>query len=286
MGLIDFRCRPPIPEYLAYFEVPRMERINARTGGAGVPQSFVDRSVERFMEELDANDVELAVALGRIAPEAVMGEPHPAASIDADVLSRLKSEWPGRFVSFVAADMRKGSDERREELAAVFHESVADGLFVEPGRTGDLAMGDRSVVELVEVCAWYEKPVLLMSGPYAGPTLASTDVVQFERLISAFPAVDFVIGHGLWPNAAAAVALIFKYDNAFLCPDFYTFMPGGEPYLAAMKSNELRNQMIFGSGYPVWDVGDMLARHREVLSKEELLTIAATVPNRVLGRLQ
>lgn len=286
MGLVDFRCRPPIPEYLAYFERPRMERINARTGGSGLPQSFVDRSVERFLEELDDCDVEVAVALGRIAPEADMGAAHPAASIDAAVLSRLKSEWPDRFVAFIAVDMQRGSDERRAELAATFHESLGDGLFVEPGRTGDLQMDDQSIVELVEVCAWFRKPVLLMSGPYAGPTLANTDAVQFERLIAAFPAVQFVIGHGLWPNAAAAVALIFKYDNAFLCPDFYTFMPGVEPYLAAMKSTELRNQMIFGSGYPVWDVGDMLRRHREVLSKEELLTIAATVPKRVLGRQQ
>lgn len=286
MGLVDFRCRPPIPEYLAYFEVPRMERINARTGGSGVPQSFVDRSIDRFLEELDESDVDLAVALGRIAPEADMGAPHPAASIDVDVLSRLKSEWPGRFAAFVAADTRLEADARREQLAATFHEGVADGLFVEPGRTGGLAIDDVSVVQLVEVCEGYRKPVMLMSGPYAGPTLASTDVVQYERLIAAFPTVDFILGHGLWPNAAAAVALIFKYDNAFLSPDFYTFMPGGEAYLAAMKSNELRNQMVFGSGYPVWSVGDMISRHREVLSKEEFLTIAATVPNRILQRHQ
>src|SRR5690606_3595739 len=77
--VIDMRCRPPLPEFREYFDIPRITWHGARTGAKQVSRAFVEGSMELFFEEMEEAGINVAVVQGRNSPAVFMGKQFNAA---------------------------------------------------------------------------------------------------------------------------------------------------------------------------------------------------------------
>jgi len=50
--VIDIHSRPPISEFLAYFDPERLAKMSARNGATGIPQAFVEGSMDGISSNL------------------------------------------------------------------------------------------------------------------------------------------------------------------------------------------------------------------------------------------
>ena len=50
------------------------------------------------------------------------------------------------------------------------------------------------------------------------------------------------------------IGVAFRYQNVYVVPDMYIFLPGGNLYVEA-ANGFMRNQLLFGSSYPFRAMG-------------------------------
>jgi hypothetical protein len=76
--LIDFRGRPPTPEFNSYFVKEGTVAVNYRVGAKSISPAFLADSVDMFFEEMAAANIISTLALGR-NPER--SHPRPDAEV-------------------------------------------------------------------------------------------------------------------------------------------------------------------------------------------------------------
>lgn len=261
--VIDMRCRPPLPEFRQYFDLARIAAQGARTGAPAVSRAFVEGSMDLFVEEMEEAGVVLAVVQGRNSPERFMGTKFNASFIANDRIAELERHYPGRFVGFGGIDCSNTVHDGAVEARRCLADLGLRGIFVEPGRALGTGPDDERLFPIYEQCVEFAAPVSIMSGPYAGPDIAASDPLCIDRLASRFPELTIICGHGCWPYVNEIVAVAFKHRNIYVSPDMYLFAPGAGAYVEAANTM-LREQMLFGSAYPLRPMGLSVAQSREL----------------------
>ena len=249
-AIVDMRCRPPLPEYLEYFDIPRISWHSRRVGAATVAPSFVERSMHRFLGELDASGTTIAVVQGRNSPAVFMGKQFNAAFIANERLAELQRDYPGRFIGFAGIDVSNQAHDALREIERAIRELGLAGIFIEPGRALQSHPADPRLYPLYEKCIELGVPVNIMSGPYAGADIAATDPVHIDRVCTRYPDLRVILGHGGYPYVQEIVGVAFKHVNLYVSPDIYMFAPGAGGYVEA-ANGALRDQMLYGSAYPL-----------------------------------
>jgi predicted TIM-barrel fold metal-dependent hydrolase len=92
-----------------------------------------------------------------------------------------------------------------------------------------------------------------MSGP-TSPSLDYTDPAPVGRVAKAFPNLSIVCYHGFWPYVNEMIGVAFRYDNVYVVPDMYIFLPGGRLYIEA-ANGFMKDQLMFGTSYPFRAMG-------------------------------
>lgn len=250
LSIIDMRCRPPLPEYLDYFDIPRISWHSRRVGAATVAPSFVERSMARFFQEMDASGTAIAVVQGRNSPAVFMGKQFNAAFIANERLAELQRSYRGRFVGFAGIDVSNQAHDAVRETERSVTELGLAGIFIEPGRALQSHPDDPRLYPVYEKCIGLQVPVNVMSGPYAGADIAASDPVHIDRVCTRYPELRIILGHGAYPYVQEIVGVAFKHVNLYLSPDIYMFVPGAAGYVEA-ADGALREQMLYGSAYPL-----------------------------------
>lgn len=245
MKLIDFRGRPPTAEFNSYFVKEGTVAVNYRVGAKYVSPAFLENSVDKFFEEMAAANMASTVALGRNAKAL---NPKQNGFIPNDHIHDLMKKYPGKVIGCAGID-----------LANIVHDAVAEtercvklgfkAIHIEPARSLDAMPNDPRIFPLYEKCLELDIPVVLMTGPLAGPTIEYTNPVYIDDLARQFPTLKIVAGHGCWPWVTQILGVAFKHRNVFLCPDVYMFMPGADEYIRAADTY-LQDQFLFGTAYP------------------------------------
>ena len=137
--------------------------------------------------------------------------------------------------------------------------------FGEPARHAD----DPIYFPVYEVCARLGVPVFLMSGPTT-PNLAYNDPAALARVAQAFPQLPIVCYHGFYPNVSQIIGVAFRYENVFLVPDMYLFLPGSQLYVEA-ANGFMRDQLLFGSSYPFRPIRQSIDDFLQLGFKDEVL---------------
>ncbi len=243
--LIDFRGRPPTPEFNSYFVKDGTIAVNYKVGAKSVSPAFLQDSVDLFFEEMAAANIVATVALGRNAKAL---NPKQNGFIPNDHIHALMRAYPGRVIGCAGIDLANvvhdALDETRRCVELGFR-----AIHIEPARSLDAMPNDPRIFPLYELCIALDLPVVLMTGPLAGPTIEYTNPVYVDDVARRFPALKIVAGHGCWPWVTQMLGVAFKHRNVYLCPDVYMFMPGADQYIQA-AATYLQDQLLFGTAYP------------------------------------
>jgi predicted TIM-barrel fold metal-dependent hydrolase len=245
MKIIDMRCRPAFlhdffgatPGTAAY-DAARW--LNRRVGSLHDEHFLPSLTQEGFLQEVDRAGVDKAVVVGRHTPQQ---------HLPNDQIHQIVHDHQ-QLLGIGAVDpVIQGTLAAVAEAERAIKTLGLSGIDLEPGfGTPPRHPDDRAYFPIYEVCAQLGVPVFLMSGPTT-PNLEYNDPAPLARVAQAFPHLPIVCYHGFYPNVHQAIGVAFRYENVFLVPDMYQFVPGSQAYVEA-ANGFMADQLLFGSSYP------------------------------------
>jgi uncharacterized protein len=262
--IIDFRVQPPFKSFLdIHFFRPRPAVEDPVTGnsfaiGRDPTPSFDQRSIEVFLQEMDAAGIDAAVIVGQ-RTAARWG------SVANDDIAELVRLYPGRFFGFAGVDpLERGY---LDEIRRSVEELGCRGIAILPGWSDPpLYDDDERVFPIYEACSRLGVPVLITSSHYIGSDMSFSMPVHIQHAAQEFPQLTFIVGHGCWPWTTQACALAMRCTNVYLMPEFYMYlphMPGAEAYISAANSF-LSYRMLYSSCYPSRPLHQALAEFKQL----------------------
>lgn len=246
MMIVDFRGRPPTKEYLGFFLQERTKYINYRLGAKEVSKAFIEGSLDLFFQEMEEAGITKTLALGRNCPPVIPGA---NSAIPNDHIKDLVDKYPDKIIGMAGIDPGNIVHDALPEIDRSIKKLGLKGIHIEPARSLVSYPNDKRLYPIYEKCVELDIPVVLMTGPYAGPNIEFTNPLHIEDVCKDFPKLNVIAGHGCWPWVNEVVGVAFKYPNFYIVPDCYMFMPGASIYIEAANSF-LADQMIFGTAYP------------------------------------
>jgi uncharacterized protein len=256
--VIDFRVQPPTGTFLdlhffrARPEVEDPVHGNPFAFGRGANASFQARSLDLFVEELDAAEVQRAVIVGQRAA-ARWG------SADNDDIVAVQRRHPGRFVGVGGID--PVDPDAVSETVRVLDDLGMVGVALVNGWSDPPLRDDADeVMPIYEACVERGACVIVTSSHFIGPDQSHAMPVHLDRVATAFPELTLIVGHAGWPWTTQAVALAMKHTNIYLMPEFYMYMPGmpGAGDYVDAANTFLRHRMLFSSCYPSRTIAEAL----------------------------
>ncbi|MGE5515209.1 MAG: amidohydrolase family protein [Bacteroidota bacterium] len=277
--IIDMRSRPAFlaPFYgstpgTAEFETARW--LNRRVGSLSDDHFTASATLDGFVTEVRAAGIARAVVVGRETP---------GLSIANDRIVEITAGH-AELVGIGSVDPQaRGPRGAVAEVERAITQLGLAAINVEPGFGAPaLKADDPLLLPVYDSCAQLSVPVFIMSGPTT-PDPDFNDPAAIGRLARAFPTLKIVCHHGFWPRVAEIVGVAFRYENVFLVPDMYLFLPGSGLYVEA-ANGFLRDQLLFGSSYPFRPMGQTIAdAHRLGFNDDALDAFFFRNANRVLG---
>ena len=260
--IIDFRVRPPFRGFTgtAIYNPrnPNPDPVAARALQMNLPyyRSFAERSIEAFIEEMDAAGIGMGVVMGRQSP------PQYGSVPNEDIVELLKL-YPKRFLAFGGID---GSDpvKARAEIEKCigwgFKGVAFDNGWCDPPLYDD----DAALMPLYERCAEAGLIVSFTSSIFVGPDLTYCDPVHIQRVARRFPNLRIVVAHAAWPYTTQICGVALQCANVYLVPDFYGYIPntpGADDYVRA-ANYYLGHRLLFASSYPVRPLGQSVEQFK------------------------
>lgn len=277
--IIDMRSRPAFlaPFYgaepgTAEFDTARW--LNRRVGSRLDDHFTASATLEGFVAEVRAAGISRAVVVGRDTP---------ALSIPNDRIVEITAGH-AELVGIGSVDPQtQGTRGAVAEMERAVTRLGLQAINVEPGFGAPaLKADDPLLLPVYDAAAQLGVPVFVMSGPTT-PDPDFNDPAAIGRIARAFPTLKIVCHHGFWPRVAEIVGVAFRYENVFLVPDMYLFLPGSQLYIDA-ANGFLKDQLLFGSSYPFRPMGQSIAdAHALGFSDDALDAFFFRNANRVLN---
>ncbi len=257
--IIDFRLRPPTSPYKGFFPEGIVKFANYRFG-VDTPLSY-EKSLES--EEGAADQAALEILYQEIESAGLrfglMNGRHShilglSCHVSDRYLADLTKSSGGKLRGLAGVDGDCSFADTAAGLDRAVNELGLKGLCIEPGLfRKPLYADDEQLMPLYEKCDELEVPVLLMTGPFAGPDLSYTDPIRFQHVAATFPDLPLVLGHGAYPYVNEAIGAAMKSSaigsgGIFLSPDVYVFAAGGDLFVKGIEW--LSDRFIYGSAYP------------------------------------
>jgi hypothetical protein len=264
--VIDFRCRPPLKPYGGLFNV-RLNLLGKRPNILANPAthgeippiiSMVDKpgAMEQWWKMIDEAGVDVVVANGRYAAGIAN------LSMDGPTLGDLQKKYSGRFIGLAPINLDQPVEKTVGEIEDAIKNKGLRGANIEPGyRTKN---GGPTTIDCVDFYPFFETmialdfPLMVQTGAYAGLANwgAANEIWRFDSVMGKFPKLKIVLAHGGYPSIQEALALALKHPNAFICPDCYTFWPGGQLY--QQNFDMMPDQFLYGSAFPFGNIDTSL----------------------------
>lgn len=170
-------------------------------------------TLENLRKSLDGTNIVKCVC----APVA------PNVTYD-DMLAPAKAE--SRIIAFTSPDFTSGISNMKDKLSSDLKKG-ATGVKIHP-IIQEVEADSECVMEAIDTVQQYSKPVLLHAGPARyylaaeNKTLSIdySSIERIERLISAFPKVNFIIGHAGLDDFRKVIDIMPKYKNAYVDTSF------------------------------------------------------------------
>lgn len=267
--ILDFRNRPSLPPYAQLFEIKRdllgswfkrtaaewwfrwmtgsltpLVNRGARTTTPSMQTIGQPDALAHWWREIDAAGIDAVCSPGRLSEDR--------GSIDAATLAKLQAEYPQRFYGLAPVNLEQDAALTVAECERAVRELGLRGVNLEPAirqRGGPSNCNNPDFYPIYEAMAALDAVVMLYTGPFAGrPVDLSNNMADYDAVLSRFPKLTMVIGHGGYPRIPQVLETMRKHRNFHVCPDIYAFWPGGQQYLREI--DKLQDQFVFGTAYP------------------------------------
>ena len=245
--IIDMRSRPSFlhnfygaTQGTDEYEVAKW--LNRRVGSKDDEHFKRSSTIEAFVEEVREVGITASVVVGRDTPNL---------TISNDRILELTAPYK-ELIGIASVDPQKPN--AVAEIERAVKQLGFKGINIEPGfGSPALKVDDPLLYPIYEACEHLGVPVFLMSGPTT-PDLEYANPAAVGRLARAFPNLAIVCYHGYYPYVSEMIGVAFRYQNVYVVPDMYIFLPGGSLYVEA-ANGFMRNQLLFGSSYPFRAMG-------------------------------
>jgi uncharacterized protein len=235
--------------------------LNRRVGSKNDEHFIRSKTINAFVDEVHEAGITQAVVVGRDIP---------GVRIPNDLIQEITLPH-NELIGVGSVDPH--ANEIKETLAEIERAILTlglSGINIEPG-FGASPMGadDSSLYPIYDACNQLNVPVFLMSGP-TSPSLEFTDPAAVGKIAKAFPALPIVCYHGFYPYVNEMIGVAFRYENVYVVPDMYIFLPGGGLYIDA-ANGFMKDQLLFGTSYPFRAMQQTVDDFLQLGLKEEIL---------------
>jgi predicted TIM-barrel fold metal-dependent hydrolase len=245
--IVDMRSRPAFLNDFygatpgtSEFEVAKW--LNRRVGSKNDEHFIRSSTIEAFVEEIHEVGITAAVVAGRDTPNL---------TISNDRILEITSPH-SELIGIASVDPQKSN--ALAEIERAVNQLGLSGINIEPGfGNPPLSADDPLLHPIYDACDQLKIPVFLMSGPTT-PDLNYARPEAVSKVARLFPNLSIVCYHGFYPYVNEIIGVAFRYENVYLVPDMYIFLPGGQLYVEA-ANGFLRDQLLFGSSYPFRAMG-------------------------------
>lgn len=244
--VIDTKCRPPFGALTnSYvFNLETRQRC-AKRFQMDLPPSFLENSMEKFIQEMDTCHVSKAfVPIRRFS--GTCGDRTEAVS--NDVLFQLTAAYPGRFLGVPDIDPL-GGQTSIEVIEQYMQHAEICGIALEPGYQF-IDVDDRRTYPIYAYCQAKQIPIFLSFGGKCQRKLSNLQPIALDRILTDFPDLTVVTAHGGWPYVQEMMWNGLLHKKLYLMPDIYMLnIPGSRDFIDAANTL-LQDQIVFGSAYP------------------------------------
>lgn len=248
--IIDMRCRPPYKGFLnegypfALYNKNVALSFCKMNGADHISKVQDTRSMDDFIEEMDAAGVDLAVAPYR----AAWGDPvNNRGKINNDDLLDLLNEYPNRFIGVAGVSpIYDTFDEIKAQIDKYCVNGPLRGIALEPiiDRPAWL-IDDERAFAIYELAEQKNVPILFTMG-----TLSAQQLEALEHAAKTFPNMKFTFCHGGTPRIIEVADLAYGLGNIYVSPDSIMIHgPASCIYIEAANYS-LRDRICFGSNFP------------------------------------
>jgi len=270
--IIDARVRPPFKSLKQVLAPepgarPPVKRSPLVSGYDRTP-SMVQKSWERFLEEMDAAGVEKGILVGRQAGHR---------TISNDDIAELRDQYPERFPVALAGINGADIDGALQEIERTLKGMRFKGIAVDPGWwVPPRYVDDPQNYPLYQKCAELGGVLYLTCSLMQGPDISYADPFRIQRVANDFPTLQIVVVHGAFPHTSEMLGVMIAnapLGNLWVIPDFFQFIPGfpGAQDWVEAANHFLGDRILYASSYPVRPLGQSLAEFRRFSYKPEVL---------------
>jgi uncharacterized protein len=175
-----------------------------------------------------------------------------------ETVSRMVTQYPGKFFGVVSVDPRRGISQSVRELKHAIAGTVCVGLGLQPAFF-DMLPDDAKLYPLYHVCEESRIPLWLHTGINYSPnhSMEADRPIRLEKILMDFPQIKLVACHSGWPWVGELCAVARKfYPRVFLeiggvAPKYiFAGGTGWDPFLQYANSL-LQDQILFGTDWPI-----------------------------------
>jgi uncharacterized protein len=264
--IVDMRSRPA---FLHDFygatpgtrEYEVVKWLNRRVGSNSDEHFVRSNSLRGFVEEIRETGISAAVVVGRDIPGIrISNDRIREVCVDQRELIGVGSVDP----------QTQGIRGAIAEAERAVKTLGLKGINVEPGfGSPPMKADDPLMYPIYDACDQMGVPLFLMSGP-TSPSLEYTDPTPIGRIAREFPRLSIVCYHGFYPYVNEIIGIAFRYENVYVVPDMYIFLPGGSLYIEA-ANGFMKDQLMFGSSYPFRAMGQSVTDFVHLGLKDDAL---------------
>lgn len=280
--IIDCRVRVPHDRRPRDEEMPAdiMDQLDAVVGfGSTRFKTSAD-----LLSDMDVSGVDIAV----VHAEYEFGD--PADGLNEAVASML-DENPNRFVGFGTISMNRLRIRRAINQVEGLKRDGMKGVSIQPSFF-DMALDERRLYPIYSKLEELGLVVALHTGVNYSRLhpIANDHPLKLDQVACDFPDLKIVACHGAWPWTTELVAVARKHPTVFiefggLAPKYVGAENTGWGVMYRFMNSLLRDQILFGTDWPVFSMGRAVEEWRELgeLKPEVLSALLGENANRLLG---
>lgn len=237
--VIDFRARPNTEPFMGIYDSP--DRDPWKKFRTPRPPT---QSLSEYVGRLEAAGISVGVFTGR---QGVLAGAHP---ISNDYIASCVHAHPGLIRGFGGIDPRQ-TKAALVEIERCVRDLGLSGIALDPpsALTGSGPSWDDEelMFPIYQRASELGVPVVLTIGPIVGRH-GSPHLV--DRVAVAFPNLQIVCSHGVWPQTTELIALAFRRTNVILETSIYYTYPGASPLIVEAANTIIPDQIVYASAYP------------------------------------
>lgn len=238
-SVIDFRARPNTEPFMGIYNSP--DRDPWRKFRTARPPT---ESLPAYVSHLKAAGIAVGVFTGR---QGVLAGSHP---ISNDYIASCIDSNRDAIRGFGGIDPRNTASAIAEIDRCVKVLGLS-GIALDPpsalignGPTWD---DEQLMFPIYERASDLGVPVVLTMGPIVG---RHGSPIAVDRVAVAFPSLQIVCSHGVWPQTTELIALAFRRTNVVLETSIYIAYPGAASLIAEAANSIIPEQIVYASAYP------------------------------------